>query len=416
VSSAQTSGPRRRLLFVLPFPPRLDGLHGGARVASQLIRLLAGRHEVAALYLRAPGEMGMDQELAAHCAMTCEVAIPDRPPLSVRVARRAAPLRGIPAWAAFVAFPELARKLRETAATWQPDVVHFEYHVMGQYAAALGAHAARRVLTEYEAGVIAVREHLAHPRDRGSLAARLQHRAWVRFERRVIAAMDAVVVFAERDRAALEPIAAGTPIVRIGLGTRLPPVPLDPLGSAQRPELLFVGSFTHAPNVDAALRLAGAIFPRVRERVPDATLRIIGPDAPPRLATLGGEGVEVMGRVPDVTPWLDAAALVVAPLRLGSGMRVKIVEALAHGKAIVTSARGIEGLALDDGVHVALAESDDQFAARIVELLGEPDRRRVLAANARRWACTHLGEERWADEYDALYERLLGSPDAEGGR
>jgi len=406
VSSAQIPGPRRRLLFVLPFPPRLDGAHGGARVTAQLIHLLVGRHDVAALYLRAPDEPAIDERLAGQCAMVGEVAIPRNPPLRVRVARRVAPVRGIPAWAAFVALPEFARRLRELAASWHPDVVHFEYHVMGQYAAALGTHTASRVLTEYEAGVLAVREHLEHPRGRGSLAARVQHRAWARFERRVIAAMDAVIVFAERDRRALEPLAGGTPIVRIGLGTRLPPAPLDPLGSAPGPELLFVGSFTHAPNVDAALRLVEAIFPRVRARVPDATLRIVGPDPPPRLTAAAADGVRVTGRVPDVTPWLNSAALVVAPLRLGGGMRVKILEALAHGKAIVASSRATEELALEDGVQVAHAESDDEFVTAIVRLLRAPEERRTLATNARAWACTHLDEERWIAEYEAMYASL----------
>jgi glycosyltransferase involved in cell wall biosynthesis len=167
--------------------------------------------------------------------------------------------------------------------------------------------------------------------------------------------------------------------------------------------------------VDAAIRLAEHILPRVRRQVPSATLRLVGPDPPARLLAVAGDGVQVTGAVPDVTPWLDAAALVVVPLRQGGGMRVKVLEALAHGKALVASARATDELALEDGVHFALAESDEDFVARIVELLGSPDRRRTLAAEARAWACAHLGEDRWIAEYEALHERLLGPSRAAGG-
>lgn len=408
MSTAGPLAPRRRLLFLLPFPPRLDASHGGGRVAAQLIHALSGRHEVAALYLRAHDEPAIDERVADRCSLVGEIAIPREPSFRMRLARHVAPLRGVPAWAAFVAVPEFARRAHDVARSWRPDVVHLEYHVMGQYAAALDAHAGARILTEYEAGVLAAREHMWGGRDPRSLSAWLERRAWVRFERRVIADVDAVVVFAERDRLALEPIAGTTPIVRIGIGVQLPPMPADPVGSAEKPELLFVGSFAHPPNVDAALRLAEQIFPRVRAHVLSATLRIVGPAPPPRLRAAAGHGVHVTGRVPDVTPWLDAAALVVVPLRVGGGMRVKVLEALAHGKAVIASARAVDGLALHDRVHVALAESDDDFVERIVGLLGAPDERRALATNARAWACAHLGEERWVAEYEALYDRLLG--------
>jgi glycosyltransferase involved in cell wall biosynthesis len=103
---------------------------------------------------------------------------------------------------------------------------------------------------------------------------------------------------------------------------------------------------------------------------------------------------------------MNAAAVVVVPLRVGGGMRVKVIEALAHGKAVVASPRAIEGLAVADGRELAVAESDDEFVSRIVELLGAPTLRATLARNARDWACANLGEDRWVAEYEALYDRL----------
>ncbi len=412
MSTSGEGGARRRVLLLLPTPPRLDANHGGGKVAAHLIDALAGRHDVAALYLRAPNEQPMDAQLISRCALTGEVQIPVAPPFGMRLTRRLAPLRGVPAWAAHVNTPRFARAVRETVTSWRPDVVHFEYHVMGQYASSLGATKAARVLNEYEAGVLAAQEHLLRAHHQGSLRRHLEQRAWTRFERRVIAQMDAVVVFADRDREALLPLAGSTPIVRIGIGVAVPPTPLDPLGTAAHPELLFVGNFNHPPNVDAASRLIERIFPRVRERVPDALLRIVGAHPPPALREAAGNHVEVTGHVPDVTPYLAAATLVVVPLQLGGGMRVKVAEAIAHGKAVVATPRAIEGLDLERDVNVALGETDDELAARIVELLlGPPERRRALGTAAYRWARARFGSERWASEYTALYDRLLGTND-----
>jgi glycosyltransferase involved in cell wall biosynthesis len=90
---------------------------------------------------------------------------------------------------------------------------------------------------------------------------------------------------------------------------------------------------------------------------------------------------------------------------------VKVAEALAYGKAVVASPRAVEGLAVEPDVHLAVADTDDEFAARIVELLdGDAERRRLLGANAFSWAQRHLSTERWASEYTALYDRLLNAP------
>jgi glycosyltransferase involved in cell wall biosynthesis len=103
---------------------------------------------------------------------------------------------------------------------------------------------------------------------------------------------------------------------------------------------------------------------------------------------------------------MNAAAVVAVPLRLGGGMRVKVLEALAHGKAVVASKRALEGLDVTDGVQVAMAETDDEFSAKIIELLESQSRRTTMARNAREWATANLGDERWVAEYEALYDTL----------
>jgi glycosyltransferase involved in cell wall biosynthesis len=123
-----------------------------------------------------------------------------------------------------------------------------------------------------------------------------------------------------------------------------------------------------------------------------------------------GEGIRLRGHVPELAPFLDAASLVVAPLRLGGGMRVKVLEALAAGKAVVASPRAAEGLEIADGREIVFAETDEEFVAAVSGLLADEERRVELARAARRWAERELGADRIVAAYEALYARLLAAP------
>jgi glycosyltransferase involved in cell wall biosynthesis len=394
-----------------PFPPRLDAAVGGSRVIGELLAALSTRHDVALLYLRAPDELPIDGALAGRCSLVEEVARKRAAPLSKRFRRRLGPLFGVPTWAAYLAVDEFAHRVGRAMSEWKPDIVHFEFHVMGQYADALTDRRVARVLVEHEPGVLAAREHMAVRRGLLGVWDWLERRAWERYERGVFPKMDAVVVFTERDRRELEPMAGATPIVVIPFQTALPSrAPAEERGAGGA-DVLFVGSFVHAPNTDAALRLVEGIFPRVRRRVGEATLHIVGGGPPARLRAAAGPGVHVMGYVPDVTPYLEQAAVVALPLRLGSGMRVKTLEALAAGKAVVATARALEGLDVRDGVEVVVSESDDAMVDAIVSLLDDGRRRESLGRAARIWAERYLMPERWVTAYERLYDDLLAADD-----
>ncbi len=239
------------------------------------------------------------------------------------------------------------------------------------------------------------------------LARRLEVAAWDRYERASRPVFDAIVVFAERDLAAVEPTASGTTVVRIPLAVEVPARALDPAGT--EPEtILFVGGFGHPPNVDAALWLGGAILPRVLERVPGARLVLVGHEPPAEVRALGGGPISVHASVPDVTPYLDRAAVVVAPIRIGGSMRMKVLEALAAGKALVATPRAAEGVEARPGEHYLLAHDEDELVDEIGRLLLDDTRRRTLGENARRWAEENLGWERGAEAFERLYDRLLG--------
>jgi glycosyltransferase involved in cell wall biosynthesis len=376
---------------------------------AHLLAPLSARHRIAILCLRAKHEPGIDDLLRERCDVVEEIRRPE-PERSTRQRRRArllaGLLRGRPMWATDWNSATYRARARDLARAWRPDLVQVEYHIMGQYLSALEDCPAPRVLVEHEPGVAAARERLAVQRGFNRIIAYLDARAWQRFEPSIIRQVQAAVVFTERDRQAIAPYTHHAPIVRISLGMPLPELALSPLGSPP-PSLLFIGSFLHAPNVDAAMRLIASIYPHVRAVYPDARLYIVGDQPPPQLKQMAGQGVVVTGRVPDVTPYLERAAIVVVPLRQGGGMRVKILEALAAGKAIIASPLAAEGLCPQEGEQLLLAETNEQFVEAIVRLLGEPSQRAALAARVRAWARAHLDEGTTIAAYEALYQQLL---------
>lgn len=381
---------------------------------AQLLAGLAGRHRVALLFLRGDGEPGVDDELRGLLERVEEFsrfgrnrAVGLRRRLAKQTRAAAALVSSRPTWATHCHVPALAARLRELARTWRPDIVQAEYHVMGQYLECLNGSPARRVLTEYEPGVGPARELWRTSRGFDRFRNRLDLLAWERFEGRVARLADAVVVFTPRDREALAPYAGRVPLVTIPLGMELPARALDPAGRPP-PSVLFTGSYNHPPNVDAALRLARSIFPRVRERRPDAVLTLVGEAPPDELRAAASPGVTVTGFVPSLLPYLDGAAVVAAPLFQGGGMRVKVLEALAAGKAIVASPLAVEGIGVADGEQVLLAKTDEGFAAAILALLEDRKGRVTLASRARAWAERNLGWERPVAAYEELYDSLTG--------
>jgi glycosyltransferase involved in cell wall biosynthesis len=403
------TGERLRVLFVAPFPPRRTGTHGGATVVGQLIHGTAERHDVGVVYLHYPGEPDLDDELRERLEIVQPVTRSkenrrDLAHWGRAVSWRTALLAGRPRLVTELTIREAALRLGEVAQSWRPHVVRFEYPVTATYLPALAQSGAVRVLADYDA----LLETTGLPSSLlERLEQRLDERAWRRFRRRILVDVDATVVPTERDRATLATLAAEADIVCVPFGADVDAPALDP-GGKDDAGLLFVGNFNHRPNRDSALFLATEVLPRVRLDQPDATLRLVG-EAPPEVSGLSH--VEATGRVPDVRPFLDAAAVVVAPARLGAGMRVKVMEALVAGKALVATPLAVAGLALDPGRHALVVEPAD-FADAVSTLLADRARRIELGQAAREWAVENLRWDERLDDHDALYERLLASRSA----
>jgi glycosyltransferase involved in cell wall biosynthesis len=396
----------RRILLITPFAPSSAPRHGSARAIRGLTEALAARHELVVLHL--DDENDVDPALAARCAGVHAHAIHAGGPWANRIRGAGALVRGRTLWTAELGISSLQRRVRELCRTFQPDVVQAEQGIVGE--ALAGAPPGTLRLVTIHEPALNVRDSVRLRREGLRAAHRIDAVAAMRQERRVLALADAAVVFTERDRRALAASAPPTTtLATIPLGWEVPPEPLDPVG-ANPPAVTFIGSFRHPPNVDAAVSLARRILPLVRAARPDATLQIVGEGPPLEVRALAGDSVRLAADVVDVTPYLDRAAVVAAPIAIGGGTRVKVLEALAAGKAVVASPRATEGVGARNGVELLVAEGDAETASAIIRLLEDEPARRAMAGRARAWAERELSWSTMAARYEELYARLADRP------
>ena len=219
----------------------------------------------------------------------------------------------------------------------------------------------------------------------------LEWRKMRRYEARACERAGLTLTVSDVDRTALAALAPRAAIAAIPTGVDT--AYFAPNGSHEAPgAIVFTGSMDWYPNDDAIRYFMDAILPRVRAEIPDAVLTVVGRNPTPGLREAAARvGVHVTGTVDDVRPYVARAAVYVVPLRIGGGTRLKIFEALAMGKPVVSTTVGAEGLPVVPGEHFLRADEPAAFASAVVALLRDPARRRSLGLAGRR-----LVEERFA--------------------
>lgn len=272
---------------------------------------------------------------------------------------------------------ELAELVQRQAAAIRPELVIAFQLGAAPYARLVSTGA--RVLEEVE--VTRILEQWT--RQRQPLR---KLRAWLTWhkQRRYVQALlhdfDACTVVSAAEQAAVRALApAGMPIAVVPNGADVAAT----LTSAPLPEpdtLIYPGALSYDANYDAMQHFVHAILPRIRAQRPQVRLLITGHATAEQRAALRADGVEWTGYVPDVRPLVARAWGEVVPLRLGGGTRLKVLEALALGTPIISTAKGVEGLDLQPEQHLLLADAPDDFARATLRLLREPALRARLAA------------------------------------
>lgn len=369
-----------RILFItetVPFP-----LDSGGRIKTyHTLRMLAGAHDVRLhAFIRDEAQRAHAAQLDALGVSTTLHLVPRSLPREAWFALRS--LRGAP-YSVGRHFDRAAfAKVLADARVWRPDLVYCDHLSMAEYALRLGlpvAYDAHNV--EY-----AILQRFAGTR-RNPIARAAAAAEWRRvrtYERDVCRRSRLVFVVSEVDRRALSDLAgSATPFFAV-------PIAVDAAGVAPIPELttepraVFLGGLHWPPNADALVTFVREMWPDVRAALPGATLVSVGRDDSPVAAECrAAPGVSVTGWVNDIDPFVQQGRVLVVPMRAGSGMRVKILEAMARGLPVVSTTVGCEGIDVVAGTHLLVQDDPRGFAEAVVQVMRDDRLAASLAAAAR---------------------------------
>lgn len=392
----------------LPYPPR----QGASLRNYNLLRYLAEHHRLSLLSFAAPDT---PPEHLAHLQCLCR-AVRTVPPPQRSTAHRL--------WALVTStWPDMAWRLRSPAyeralAAWLEDEPFDAVQVggieMARYLWQLerpGRPRPLAVFDDYNAEwLLQKRACLTDARQpRRWPAAGYSLLQWLklrRFERQACRRASHVLAVSAPDARALAGLVPGLQptVVPNGVDLQAYHPGLPPLAGMAHPSLVFTGKMDFRPNVDAVLWFAAEVLPRLWARQPGIHLYVVGQSPSPRLRALPADPrIVVTGWVEDTRPYIAGADVYVVPMRVGGGTRLKVLEAMAMGQAMVSTPLGVEGLGVTDGQEALLAEEPEGFAGHILALLAEPDRRRALGQAARRFVEQSYGWEAIGPKLEAVY-------------
>ncbi len=381
-----------RILFLtpyLPYPPS----KGTALRNLYILRGAARSHQVHLLTFARDS----DREAVETVRRDLEGVEVATPPIRSTVQRLAGLPSPRPDLVCRLRSEEFRAKLQKAMETGGFDLVQVEGLEMGPYALEvyrLGRGDARRPLVlfddhnaEYALQRSAYLADLRLPRRWPQAAYSLiQWRKLRSYEREVCRRVDGVLAVSEADASALRALAPGlrprvipNGVDTTAFGYRSPAGPSD----EGAPVLVFTGTMDYRPNVDAAVWFCRQVLPLIQREQPSARLLLVGREPSPAVRALDGHGVSVTGSVEDVRPYLRQGNVFVAPLRMGSGTRLKILEAMSSGLPVVSTTIGIEGIAATPGREALVADDPKNFASCILKLLADPARALSLATRAR---------------------------------
>jgi sugar transferase (PEP-CTERM/EpsH1 system associated) len=384
----------------LPYPPRWGF---GTRVY-QLMRQIASRHDATLLCYASPGN-----ENVARLREEFPVEAVERKPEST-AAKRLSQLRSLASRMPYDCHTTHSREMQQAIdrlfAERAFDLVQLESTLLAPFRFPAGT---RIVIDEHNIDYETyARMHETETSPLRRAFYRDQERRFQRWERRWWQEAAACVATSEREAGIMRRHAPDTLVAAVPNG-----VDVDyfrPDASAIEPRtLVFNGVLDYRPNIDGVNFLVDEVLPLLRERFPNVRLTIVGRGPASEIKSLERRGVAATGEVPDVRPYLRGAAVVVVPIRMGSGTRLKVVEALSLAKPVVSTTLGCEGVDVRDREHLLIGDTPQAFAAQVERLLDDAEAGERLGRAGR-----ELMERQYSWEYagrllEEVYESVVGA-------
>jgi GT2 family glycosyltransferase/glycosyltransferase involved in cell wall biosynthesis len=401
-SDAQGRPPTsKNILFICPYIPCV-GVHAGAGRMYTMIELLAQRHQVSVVtFVDKESELKYVPELERYCQEV--VVIHRKPPY-----RRRHPLVLEPFVVSEFNSSPMGVEIHRLLSERDFDIVQVEYTQMAQYVP--NTRRSCTLLTEHEVAFATHRRAFeSFPFSWEKFKALMGWLVMIDYELKACQRFDKVVALTDADRKDLlsfEP----------RLDIEVVPMAVDcscfmPQDMPEEPNtLVFIGYFRHSPNVHGIMRFCREILPLIRQEVPETKLFIVGSSPPDEIRRLGKmDNVVVTGWVEDIKPYIARSSVYIAPLWLGTGMRVKILEAWGMAKPVVTTSVGSQGIDCTPGEDVLIADDPQGFAAQTVRLLRDKALREKLGRNGRKQVEAKYDWEIIIRQVEEMYDETLAA-------
>ena len=302
--------------------------------------------------------------------------------------------------------PEVKARMRELLASQKFDVIICDFVVAAE-AIPWEVECPKVIFTHNVEALIWKRHFQVSRNPVWKIASWGEYQKMVRFEKHFLNKSDHVLTVSEADKDFFSDFLDRSKMTVISTGVDTEYFRPD-TASEQPNSLVFTGSMDWMPNEDGVLYFLRSILPLIRREIPEITFTIVGrkPSEKLRAAAASEPGVRVTGTVEDIRPYVREGSVYVVPLRIGSGTRLKIFEAMAMGKAIVSTSLGAEGLPVRDSEDISIADKPEEFARKVCELLRGLDDRQRLGSAARRLVEQHYSWSSVAAEFDDVLRRV----------
>jgi glycosyltransferase involved in cell wall biosynthesis len=373
-------------------PGKLLPLDTGGKLRTyNILRHLTATQELTYLsYYGGERDEAYEREVLGHLPGTVSVPTSKRP--SSPLARYVDYLRRLPLHAPYAVSQFAAPQVQELLRGWMPQR-RFDVAVCDFLSSTLNFPdrlATPTILFQHNVeSVLWQRRAEFEEKWLDRSVAKVEYAKMRRFEHEQVRRFHHVIAVSETDRQAMSAMVNPSRISVVPTGVDLSKYRYDPNARPSSALVVFTGSMDWRPNIDGVEFFCHEIWPLVLAQIPAARFRIIGRDPDPRVKKLASASVEVTGTVPSIVEHLREAAVVVVPLRIGGGTRIKIYEGMAMGKATVSTTVGAEGLDVQHGRDILLEDTPAAFAAAIIQLLQDAELRRryeaAAAATARQY-------------------------------
>jgi sugar transferase (PEP-CTERM/EpsH1 system associated) len=390
------AGHMPRVLWVTAYLPH-TGRHAGAGRMFQLLKRLSQKYRITlATFLESDEEKSLIPEVEPFCEKV------------IALRRSRAPRLQLFAYEPFDEFltPEMEDAVDRCLEECDFNLIQLEYTQMAAYAPRV--EGIPTLLTKHEVDFAACAR-----RARSESGPVTKFRWFYNYlqvldrEVKLTTNVDAVICMTDPDARELRKFAPSVQVHTINTGVDLEYFS-PPAQSSDEARIIFVGAFQHLPNVEAMLHFCREVLPLIREKVPGIELLIVGSNPTPTIAHLANiPGVCVTGFVPDIRPFMARSSVYVVPLRLGVGIRGKILEAWGMGMAVVSTSVGCAGLRCEHDKNILVADTPENFAQQVLSLISDRGRRQRLGYEGRKTAEQFYSWEKSAHQLDVLYRKLM---------